>query len=65
MNATEKPKPASGEFAHWTDPETGQEYVLVPTEHFRKLQAIIDGVTRRAGWDDPAMDEYEQLRKKP
>jgi hypothetical protein len=65
MNATEKPKPASGKFAHWTGPETGQEHVLVPAEHFQKLQAVIDGVIRRASWVDPAMDVYEQLRKKP
>jgi hypothetical protein len=28
------------------------------------MRAIIDGLTRRAGWDDPKMDEYEIYRKK-
>ncbi|HJZ89666.1 MAG TPA: hypothetical protein VKE40_02265 [Gemmataceae bacterium] len=54
-----------GKWARWTDPETGQEYVLVPREQYEKLRAAIDGVTRRAGWDDPALDEYEQYRKRP
>jgi len=35
----------------------------VPAEHFKKLKAIIDGLTRRAGWDDPALDVYELYRK--
>jgi hypothetical protein len=46
------------------DPETGQEYVLVPAEQYEKLRAVVDGITRRAGWDDPALDVYEQYRKK-
>jgi hypothetical protein len=65
MNAINRPKPDSpaGEFARWVDPDTGQEFVLVPSEPFQKLKAIVDGVTRRAGWDDPALDLYEQYRK--
>jgi hypothetical protein len=57
------PRSTDGKHTRWTDPETGQEFVLVPTEHFEKLQAIVDGIARRAGWDDPAMDVYEQFRK--
>jgi hypothetical protein len=51
------------ELARWTDPSTGREFVLVPAEHYEKLKAVIDGLTRRAGWDDPALDVYEQYRK--
>ena len=46
------------------DPETDQTYVLVQADVYEKMRAIIDGMTRRAGWDDPAMDEYEIYRKK-
>jgi hypothetical protein len=28
------------------------------------MRAIIDGATRRAGWDDPALDAYEQNRER-
>ena len=67
MNLTNLPKPpaTAGEFARWVDPESGREYVLVPAEQFEKLKAVVDGVTRRAGWDDPALDIYEQYRKHP
>ena len=46
------------------DPETDQTYVLVRADVYDKMRAIIDGISRRAGWDDPAMDEYEGYRKK-
>lgn len=67
MNQTDLPKPpaANDEFRHWVDPDTGQEYVLVPADQFQKIKAVIDGVTRRASWDDPALDAYEQYRKRP
>ena len=45
------------------DPATSQEYVLVRAEVYAKLKAIVDGVTKRAGWDDPALDVYESYRK--
>jgi hypothetical protein len=66
MNLTDPPKspPATGEFARWVDPETGQEYVLVPAEQFQKLRSVVDGIARRAGWDDPALDDYERFRKR-
>ena len=66
MNLTEQPKPkqAAEEFARWTDPKSGEEFVLVPTAQYARLRAIVDGLARRAEWDDPKMDAYEQLRKK-
>jgi hypothetical protein len=52
------------EFARARDPETGQVYVLVQAEQYEKIRKIIDGVSRRSGWDEPEMDEYEIYRKK-
>jgi hypothetical protein len=52
------------EFARARDPETGQVYVLVPADQYEKIRTILDGVSRRAGWDEPEMDEYEVYRKK-
>lgn len=65
MNRTDEHSAPSApsEFPRWVDPETGQEYVLVPAEQFQKLKAVVDGVAHRAGWDDPALDVYEQYRK--
>jgi hypothetical protein len=45
------------------DPHTNKTYVLVPAELYERMRAIIDGATKRAGWDDPALDAYEQYRK--
>ena len=47
-------------------PETGQEYVLVPREHYEK-----DARGRRTeshagpGGIDPVLDVYEHFRKRP
>jgi hypothetical protein len=67
MNLIDQASPdlSSQEFTRWVDPNSGQEFVLVPAEQYEKLRAIIDGMARRAGWDDPALDEYEQYRKRP
>jgi hypothetical protein len=46
-----------------TDPESGTEYVLVRADVYARLRAVVDGVTRRAGWGDPALDDYERYRK--
>ena len=46
------------------DPNTDETYVLVRADIYERMRAIIDGYTRRAGWDDPALDVYEQYRKK-
>jgi hypothetical protein len=65
MNLTDQQRSAAraGEWARWIDPESGQEYVLVPREHLEKMQAVLGGMTRHAGWDDPALDDYERYRK--
>jgi hypothetical protein len=51
--------------ARLRDPRTNEAYVLVPADVYDRMRAIIDGATRRAGWDDPALDAYEQYRKTP
>jgi hypothetical protein len=58
------PYAPSSEFTRWVDPTSGQEFVLVPAEQYEKLRAIVDGMARRAGWDDPALDEYEHFRRR-
>lgn len=47
------------------DPRTDETYVLVRADVYDRMRAIIDGVTQRAGWDDPALDAYEKYRKTP
>jgi hypothetical protein len=47
------------------DPRTNDTYVLVRADVYERMRAIIDGYTRRAGWDDPELDVYERYRKKP
>jgi hypothetical protein len=46
------------------DPQTNQTYVLVRADMYEKMRALIVGISRRAGWDDPKMDDYEVYRKK-
>ena len=67
MNLTEEQRSclSEGEWAQWTDPVSGQEFVLVPREQMEKMQAILGGMTRRAGWGDAALDVYEQYRNRP
>ncbi|MBI3412231.1 MAG: hypothetical protein HY040_28200 [Planctomycetes bacterium] len=57
------------------DPRTRTRYVLLKAEFYERVkdlfsdgplspeekQAIVAGVWKRAGWDDPAMDEYAKL----
>jgi len=45
------------------DPRTNEVYVLVRADAYERMRAIIDGYTRRAGWDDPKLDDYERYRK--
>lgn len=45
-----------------TDAETATEHVLVRADVYAKLRAVVDGVTKRAGWDDPSLDNYERYR---
>ena len=54
---------AGGGPATVTDPETATEYVLVRADVYSRLRAVVDGMTRRAGWDDPALDDSERYRK--
>ncbi len=46
------------------NPRTNDTYVLVPADVYERMRTIIDGYTRRAGWDDPELDGYERYRKK-
>jgi hypothetical protein len=41
------------------------EFVVLRTDVYERLRAIVDGFARRAGWDDPEMDVYDQLYGKP
>src|SRR5262245_37683750 len=54
------------------DPETNQEYVLVPAESYRRIQALLSDLDPRElypalhramdqeGWNDLRMDEYNR-----
>jgi len=53
----------NGELPKVHDPRTNETYVLVRADVYERMRAIIDGVTKRAGWDDPALDDYEKYRK--
>jgi hypothetical protein len=57
------------------DPKTNKIYVLIAAEHFERIQALFEDVHltkeeqlfflreagKRAGWDDPEMDVYNEL----
>ena len=45
------------------DPRTGETYVLVRADQYERMRAILARATKRVGWDDPALDAYEQYRK--
>jgi hypothetical protein len=44
------------------DPRTQTEYVLVRADMYELVRRYIDSFTRSAGWDDPALDVYEEYR---
>ena len=44
-------------------PATGEEFVLVSKGVFDQMRKLMAPLSR--GWDDPALDVYEQYRKKP
>jgi hypothetical protein len=46
------------------DPKTNETYVLVRADVYERMRAFVDGYARRAGWDDPEMDVYEEYRNK-
>jgi hypothetical protein len=52
------------ELVRLRDPKTDETYVLVRADVYERMRAVIDGFTRRAGWDDPELDVYEKYRKK-
>jgi hypothetical protein len=56
------------------DPETRRAYVLIPVEQYERMEALLDEdripeqmypllaeVFGPEGWDDPAMDAYNDL----
>jgi hypothetical protein len=45
------------------DPRTGQVYRLIKQEVYDLVCGMLRPYGR--GWDDSAMDDYEQYRKKP
>jgi hypothetical protein len=45
------------------NPKTKEEFVLVRKDVFEKMRQWMAPLSR--GWDDPALDVYEQYRKKP
>ena len=53
----------NGEPAQLRDPRTDETYVLVRADEYARMRAFFDNATKRAGWDDPALDAYEQYRK--
>jgi len=66
---------AGGEPLRLLDPETNRSYVLLPSESYDRFKALFEDVPftldeqqqllrragERAGWDDPAMDVYDDL----
>jgi hypothetical protein len=69
-----KVREANGDAIMLTDPETQQEYVLIRADVHERLKALIYDDSpptdeekrqqlaqsgRRAGWDDPEMDIYD------
>ncbi len=63
----------NGHPVHLLETQSGTECVLVPAEVYRRVQAVFEDVPfsrdermallaesgKRAGWDDPAMDIYD------
>ena len=63
----------SGLAVNFLEPQSGTECVLLPAEVYRRAQAVFEDTPfsrdermallaesgKRAGWDDPAMDVYD------
>jgi hypothetical protein len=47
-----------------TNPRTGETFVLVPRDVYALMQKWMSS-SNRAGWDDPALDVYEEYRDQP
>ncbi|HKI31236.1 MAG TPA: hypothetical protein VKA46_05175 [Gemmataceae bacterium] len=45
------------------NPKTQEEFVLVRKEVFERMRKFLAPLNK--GWDDPALDVYEQYRKTP
>ena len=65
IELTEEQQTALGQAqpAKLLDPRTNETYVLVRADLYERMRALIDSATKRAGWDDPALDAYEKYRK--
>jgi hypothetical protein len=46
------------------NPHTGQTFVLVPREVYEVMRKWMSSFNR-AGWDDPALNVYEEYRNQP
>jgi hypothetical protein len=46
------------------NPRTGETFVLVPRHVCEVMQKWMSSFNR-AGWDDPALDVYDEYRDKP
>jgi hypothetical protein len=46
------------------NPRTQETFVLVREDVYETVRKIIDGYNR-GGWDDPALDVYEEYRSQP
>lgn len=46
------------------DAQTNEVCVLIKEDVFKRMRRIVDGFARTAGWDDPALDAYEQHRER-
>jgi hypothetical protein len=44
------------------NPRTREEYVLVRRDVFDRMRRVLQPLNR--GWDDPALDVYEEYRKR-
>jgi len=51
-----------GEPPEVRDPRTQETFILVRRDVYEKMRRTIEGMTRSAGWDHPALDEYERFR---
>lgn len=45
------------------NPKTREEFVLIRRDVFDRMRKVLQPLTR--GWDDSALDVYEEYRKKP
>jgi hypothetical protein len=77
LNEAQRREARAKRGARAVDPETGQEYVLVPVEVFVRLKCLageeeaenfgddiyghVMEIFGREGWNDPSMDVYDRL----